>query len=345
MKDLYSLSSYDYDLPPKLIAQHPCTPRDHSRLMVIERATGNIQEWRFHELADRLKAHDSLIFNNTKVIPARLLGKRSNGGEAEIFLLRPLGGGLWETLARPGKKLQTGSIVKFENGLFCEILSTQPDGNKILQFNCPTDVDTQLEKQGCMPLPPYIKRNALEPEDLHRYQTVYASIAGALAAPTAGLHFTQELLDSLTKKGIDQTTITLHVGLGTFRPVQVEDIRTHAMHEEHFIITPEAALKLNKRPMNHLQICVGTTCCRALESASSLDGKISPGSYKTNIFIHPGYQFKYVRALLTNFHLPKSTLLMLVCAFAGYDLTMKAYQKAIQDEFRFFSYGDAMLIL
>lgn len=348
--DLYSLAAYQFDLPPELIAQYPCTPRDSSRLMIVERSSGQITEIIFRELADFLNTHDHLIFNNTKVIPARLMGKRANGGEAEIFLLRRYGAiaDAWEVMARPGKKIRPGSMIYFSDQLSCEILETLTDGNKIVRFIHEGNFENILEKHGKMPLPHYIQRSDTNDDvnsDSERYQTIYAANSGAVAAPTAGLHFSQDLLDRLQKKEVYQTFVTLHVGLGTFRPVQVEDIRSHAMHSERVVITPEAAHQLNNRSLNHRQICIGTTCCRALESISTIDGRISPGEYDTNIFIYPGYSFKYVQSLLTNFHLPGSSLLMLVSAFAGYELTREVYAKAIERRFRFFSYGDAMLIL
>jgi S-adenosylmethionine:tRNA ribosyltransferase-isomerase len=343
-KNLLSLSSYQYHLPPELIAQYPCTPRDSSRLMVIDRAQGTFSEIVFRDLAGLLNAGDNLIFNDTKVIPARLFGKRTTGGEAEIFLIRSLGGNNWETMARPGKKIRAGSQVIFSDRLSCTILETLPDGNKVVRFECEGNLDSLLESHGQMPLPPYIKRENAEKEDQERYQTVYAAHLGSKAAPTAGLHFTPELLQQLRGKGISLTHITLHLGLGTFRPVQVEDIRTHPMHTEEFTISPEAAHFLNQQKGKRT-ICVGTTCCRALETASDANGILIPGSYSTDIFIYPGYRFRAVNTLLTNFHLPGSTLLMLVSAFAGYDLIMEAYAKAIKEKYRFYSYGDAMLIL
>lgn len=341
--NLYQLSAYQFDLPQELIAQYPCTPRDHSRLMVIERSTGRITEIKFHELTDFLSTGDQLIFNNTKVIPARMIGKRESGGESEIFLTKYLSENLWEALVRPGKKLKTGSKVIFGDDLFAEIVETLSEGYRIVQFHHEGSFETLLNKYGQIPLPQYIQRDVQSSLDMERYQTVYASISGAVAAPTAGLHFTNEMLNTLNNKGVSKATVTLHVGAGTFRPVQTSDIRDHPMHKEHVIIDiPNAAL-LNLHPKRH--VCVGTTSCRALESAASADGIITPGCFETNIFIYPGYSFKYVRSLLTNFHLPGSSLLMLVSAFAGYDLIKEAYAKAIKDRYRFFSYGDAMLIL
>lgn len=344
-KDLFALSSYQFDLPKDLIAQHPCEPRDQSRLMVIDRKAEKIYEMPFRDLADLMHSGDSLVFNDTKVIPARLFGKKQSGGAAEIFLVRQLAFDTWEVLARPGKKLLPGTKVHFAKGFACEILDTLESGCKIVRFEWEGNFNEVLGEHGKMPLPHYIRDGKEDLQDRQSYQTIYARHAGALAAPTAGLHFTESLLQELKDKGVEETTITLHVGLGTFKPVRNEDIRDFSMHFEPFIISQEAADRLNKSNPKGRRICVGTTSCRALESAATEDGLIVPGSHETNIFIYPGYRFKYVEHLLTNFHLPGSTLLMLVCTFAGYDLMMEAYKKAIKDRFRFFSYGDAMLIL
>jgi len=344
-KDPYLLSSYQFDLPQELIAQTPCNPRDSSRLMVIDRQSGNIHEMVFRDLVDFLHKGDSLVFNDTRVIPARLLGKRKGGGDSEIFLVAKRSSDTWEVLARPGKKLGIGATVSFGLDFSCEIIEILDNGNRLAKFLCEGDFDTLLEKYGQIPLPHYIRREAVDEGDKERYQTVFASNPGAVAAPTAGLHFTSEMLHQLQTKQVEQTHITLHIGLGTFRPVQVEDIRQHAMHSEHVIITPQAAEKLNSRPKNGRQICVGTTCCRSLESMVTLDGSIRSGESDTQIFIYPGCQFRYVQHLLTNFHLPGSSLIMLVSAFAGYELVMEAYDKAVKERYRFFSYGDAMLII
>lgn len=343
--DLYSLDQYHYDLPQELIAQYGCEPRDQSRLLVVERKTGNMYEMVFRELTDFLQKQDSLIFNDTKVFPARLIGSRSGGGKAEVFLLRKRGEDTWEALVQPGKKLSIGSKVIFGDGLSCEILEILPEGIRIVNFNFKGDIDTALEKFGHVPLPQYIRRQDLPEIDKARYQTIYAMHSGSVAAPTAGLHFTEEMLKIFENKGIHKNKITLHVGLGTFLPVKTEDIREHKMHMESFSISAETAKELNHRPDNALQICVGTTTCRALESASTEEGILKPGNYETDIFIFPGYKFKYVKNLLTNFHQPGSSLLMLVSAFASRELIMEAYAKAIKERFRFLSYGDAMLIL
>lgn len=343
--DLFNLEAYHYDLPPDLIAQAPCFPRDHSRLLVVDRQTGNIFEQSFRDLATLLQPDDSLVFNDTRVIPARLIGTRPQGGKTEIFLLKPLSNHQWEVLAKPGRKLKPGSQVIFGEHLSCQVIENLSEGTKIVQFTCQGEFTEALNLYGQMPLPHYIQRSDADQQDESTYQTVYAKNPGAVAAPTAGLHFTNELLQRLQAKGIHTHYLTLHVGLGTFKPVQTTDIRVHPMHKETFFITPETAQNLNQRPVAKRQICVGTTSCRALESAADAQGNIHAGSYETDIFIYPGYQFKYVQSLLTNFHLPKSTLLMLVCAFAGYELTMEAYHKAVKERFRFYSYGDAMLII
>lgn len=343
--DPHLLSSYHYHLPEELIAQHPCNPRERSRLLIVDRVSENFSEIVFAELIDFLQKGDSLVFNDTKVIPARLLGKRKTGGEVEIFLTIQRPNGDWEVLARPGKKLPQGTVVIFSDTFSCEILEILDDGRRLVRFNYEGDFEQVLAQHGEIPLPHYIKREKQQAEDANRYQTVFAANPGAVAAPTAGLHFSREMLDTLAANGVHQNKVTLHVGLGTFRPVQTEDIRDHKMHHERIVISPETAQALNSRSTNHRQICVGTTCCRTLESAASPEGVVKAGSFETNIFIYPGYQFKYVQHLLTNFHLPGSSLLMLVSAFAGPELIKEAYLKAVKERFRFFSYGDAMLIV
>lgn len=348
LKDPYSLSTYHYDLPKELIAQYPSTPRDQSRLMVVERSSGCISEMKFRDLQTFLQTGDRLIFNNTKVFPSRLLGKRLSGGKTEIFLVKKQPSQnkeTWEVLSCPAKKLSIGAQVYFSETFFCEIVEQLANGNKVVEFHYEGSFDEKLSQYGQMPLPHYIRRQVEDSRDKERYQTVYATQPGSLAAPTAGLHFTTDLLNSLSQKGVEQQQITLHVGLGTFQPVRVEDIRLHTMHAENVLISDEVAAQLNKQKLDKREICVGTTCCRALESAASNEGFIIPGEYSTNMFIYPSYQFKFVRHLLTNFHLPCSSLLMLVSAFAGYELTMEAYTIAVKNRYRFFSYGDAMLIL
>lgn len=342
--DPYALASYSYDLPEELIAQHPCSPRDASRLLIVERGSGNLSEIVFRDLPNLLETGDSLVFNDTKVIPARLMGKRAKGGITEVLLLKNVEGNIWDVLIRPGKKCPPGSWIHFSDLLSCQVLADVEAGVRRVAFECRGDFNALVDAHGAVPLPPYIRSGAAEPEDTHNYQTVYAAKPGAVAAPTAGLHFTQQLLEQLGSKGVGGIHVTLHVSLGTFRPVDAEDIRLHTMHTEVYEITNEAAEQLNCRPENKKQILIGTTSCRVLESAC-VDGKVIPGCGTTSLFINPGYRFKYAQHLLTNFHLPRSSLLMLVCAFGGYELIMEAYRKAIADKFRFYSYGDAMLIL
>ncbi|MCB1112439.1 MAG: tRNA preQ1(34) S-adenosylmethionine ribosyltransferase-isomerase QueA [Chlamydiales bacterium] len=339
---LHRLESYHYHLPEQLIAQYPTTPRDHSRLLVVDRKSGTLSHHHFYDLPSLLCKDDTLIFNDTKVIPARLLGQRPNGGKAEVFLTRPLENNRWEALVRPGKKLRKGGVVFFGDDLKCVVESVSDEGTRIVRFDCNGDFNCLLEKYGSIPLPPYIQRSADAEVDADRYQTVYASKPGAVAAPTAGLHFTPEVMQNLAQCGVGQLRVTLHVGLGTFLPVQNDDITKHRMHSERFIINDEAARALNEKSSGR-RVCVGTTSCRVLESISG--DLATPGEYETNIFIYPGYTFKRMDGLLTNFHLPGSTLLMLVSAFAGYDLIMQAYDEAVKEKYRFFSYGDAMLIL
>ncbi|MBA3723128.1 MAG: tRNA preQ1(34) S-adenosylmethionine ribosyltransferase-isomerase QueA [Parachlamydiaceae bacterium] len=344
-KDLFALSSYQFVLPQELIAQHPCVPRDQSRLMLIDRKSGKITDHLFKDLVGFLSNHDRLIFNDTKVITARLMGRRQGGGNTEILLLKQLSSDTWEALARPGKRLPIGSFVTFGDNFKCEVIETFSAGTKLIRFHYGQNFEDALAQYGQMPLPPYIQRDKKEIADESSYQTVYAANPGAVAAPTAGLHFSEEMLKILSFKGVKQTKVTLHVGMGTFKPVQTDDIRLHPMHGEEFIITLEAAKELNEDMPKHRNICVGTTSCRALESAADLKGHIKAGKYETDIFIYPGYKFKFAESLITNFHLPGSTLLMLVSAFGGYELIMEAYAKAIADKYRFYSYGDAMMIL
>jgi S-adenosylmethionine:tRNA ribosyltransferase-isomerase len=343
--NLFSLDAYQYELPQELIAQTPCQPRDSSRLMVIDRKAESFSEIPFRELANFLQKGDSLVFNDTRVIPARLIGTRPGGGQTEIFLLKRHSLNTWEALSRPGRKLKPGTTVRFGENFSCDIVEDLLNGIKLVQFQWEGIFEEALERYGRIPLPHYIHReDDFEGDEAH-YQTVYAAHLGSVAAPTAGLHFTHRLMDEMRQKGVSQHYLTLHVGLGTFKPVQTEDIRDHAMHREQFSITAETAHELNHRPENRRQVCVGTTCCRTLETIANQAGHITPGQYETNIFIHPGYTFKYVRSLLTNFHLPGSTLLMLVCALGGYELIKEAYRKAVQERYRFYSYGDAMLII
>jgi S-adenosylmethionine:tRNA ribosyltransferase-isomerase len=342
----YNSSSYHYDLPQELIAQHPAAKRDESRLMVVRRDTGSITEIPFREIIELLGSEDLLVFNDTKVIPARLFGKKPTGGQVEVLLLEPAGEcDEWKALVKPGRRLQVGAQIIFGEGFQCTVVGIETGGVRRVRFVYEGSFYEQLQRYGSMPLPHYIERNeGGAPDDMERYQTVYARHEGAVAAPTAGLHFTNEMLGMLEEKGVHKAMVTLHVGLGTFRPVTVEDIREHEMHTERYTVTDRAAAVLNDPPGGR-RVCVGTTSCRVLESASSRDGLVVAGDGATDIFIYPGYSFKNVDCLLTNFHLPCSTLLMLVSALAGKDLIMEAYKKAVKDKFRFYSYGDAMLIL
>lgn len=343
--ELYQTKAYQFDLPKELIAQTPCEPRDRSRLLVVDRATQNFTELCFADLKDFLNVGDSLVLNQTKVIPARLFGRRPTGGKVELLLSRPLGEDLWEALAKPAKKLSLGSHIYFGEDFSAEVVEDRAEGIKVLKFIYSGLFEDCLDRYGKTPLPVYIHGGIEEKGDRERYQTIYAKEPGAVAAPTAGLHFSEDLFHHLDIKGVERNYITLHVGLGTFRNVQCEDIREHQMHEESFSISEEGAKALNNRKSEKRQICVGTTCCRTLESCMAEYGKIVAGSGSTKIFIYPGFQFKYVRSLLTNFHVPGSTLLMLVSALGGYELMREAYKKAVKERFRFFSYGDAMLIL
>ncbi|GAB4228793.1 MAG: tRNA preQ1(34) S-adenosylmethionine ribosyltransferase-isomerase QueA [Chlamydiales bacterium] len=342
--DFYHIDTYAYDLPDELIAQYPLQERTESRLMVIDRKKQTINHLKFHQIIQLLNSGDELVFNDTRVLPSRLIGKKSTGAKVEIFLIEPLEGDIWKVLAKPGRRLHEGTQVDFSKNFSCKILETAPSGEKKVQFFYEGNFEELLLQFGQVPLPQYIKRDPNK-TDAQRYQTVYAKHDGSAAAPTAGLHFSEDLLQEIRQKGVELTFLTLHVGLGTFKPVTVTDVRKHEMHAERCMISPEASECLNIRSSEKRQICVGTTTCRALESIADEKGNIVPGSFSTDIFIYPGYQFKYVKSLLTNFHLPRSTLLMLVCAFGGYDLIMEAYKEAVKHRYRFFSYGDAMLIL
>ncbi|CUH94106.1 S-adenosylmethionine:tRNA ribosyltransferase-isomerase [Propionispora sp. 2/2-37] len=338
------VDEFDYDLPEELIAQHPCEPRDASRLLVLERNGQKINHRHFYDLPEFLQTGDLLVFNDTKVIPARLFGiKAGSGGKVEVFLLNRLTGNTWEVLVKPGKKVRPGTVVVFSDELQCEVLSTTDFGGRIVRFSFQGIFEEILDRLGEMPLPPYIKERL---SDQERYQTVYARKRGAAAAPTAGLHFTHSLLEQIKLKGVQIVFVTLHVGLGTFRPVQVHDISEHSMHREYYNISEQAACQISEaKQAGRRVIAVGTTSVRTLETAAAEDGRITSCSGWTNIFIYPGYRFKMVDAMITNFHLPKSTLLMLISAFAGKDAVLKAYRAAVSERYRFFSFGDAMLIL
>ena len=332
-----------YDLPEERIAQTPVEPRDHSRLMVLHRDTDQIEHRHFYDVIDYLNPGDVLVINETRVIPARLFGERAGGGACEVLLLRQLGPKRWETLVKPGKKLKPGAEITFGGGrLRARIAETTDVGGRIVDFDCDGTFEAALDELGEMPLPPYIHERL---EDKERYQTVYAKQEGSAAAPTAGLHFTPELLDRIREKGVDVVPVLLHVGLGTFRPVKTENVEEHEMHSEYFEVTAEAAARINAaRERSGRVVAVGTTSVRTLESAAE-NGVLLPRRGETSIFIKPGYRFQMVDALITNFHLPGSTLVMLVSALYDREKILAAYEEAVRDGYRFFSFGDAMLIL
>ena len=333
-----------YDLPEELIAQTPLQQRDSSRLLSLDRNSGEIRHRHFYDIIEDLRPGDCLVMNDSRVLPARLLGRRPTGGAVEILLLRDLGTKQWECLCKPGRKMQVGSRVIFGNGeLAAEVIEVKEDGNRIVRFEYDGIFLEVLERLGKMPLPPYIKE---ELSDQERYQTVYSRAVGSAAAPTAGLHFTQELLEKIRQKGVQTAFVTLHVGLGTFRPVKADEISDHHMHSELCMINQETADILNAtRRSGGRIICVGTTSCRTLESLVKEDGSFEASSKWTEIFIYPGYHFKAMDGLITNFHLPESTLVMLVSAFAGREHVLNAYEEAVKQRYRFFSFGDAMSIL
>ena len=337
------LSDFMYDLPEERIAQTPVEPRDHSRLMVLHRDTDQIEHKNFYDVIDYLNPGDVLVINETRVIPARLFGERAGGGACEVLLLRQLGPKRWETLVKPGKKLKPGAEITFGGGrLRARIAETTDVGGRIVDFDCDGTFEAALDELGEMPLPPYIHERL---EDKERYQTVYAKQEGSAAAPTAGLHFTPELLDRIREKGVDVVPVLLHVGLGTFRPVKTENVEEHEMHSEYFEVTAEAAARINAaRERGGRVVAVGTTSVRTLESAAE-NGVLLPRRGETSIFIKPGYRFQMVDALITNFHLPGSTLVMLVSALYDREKILAAYEEAVRDGYRFFSFGDAMLIL
>ena len=338
-------SDFDYNLPEELIAQTPIEPRDHSRMLVYNRADQSIQHLHFYDLPRFLKKGDVLVVNETKVIPARLLGeKEGTGVPVEILLLKRLERDVWEGLVRPGRRLKPGTFCSFGNGLLrAEIIESTEDGGRKVRFHYSGVFEEILDQLGQMPLPPYIHEKL---EDKNRYQTVYAKEAGSAAAPTAGLHFTPELMDKIRDMGVEIIPVLLHVGLGTFRPVKAEDLSDHHMHVEHYEVTEEAARKINEARKNGGRcICVGTTSVRTLESASGEDDQVRAESGDTGIFITPGYRFHAVDSLITNFHLPQSTLLMLISALMGREEALRVYEEAVRERYRFFSFGDAMLIL
>lgn len=339
-------SDFYYNLPEELIAQTPVTPRDHSRLMVVNRESGAITHRHFYNLCDILQKGDLLVMNDSRVLPARLYGEKvDNGTFIEFLLLEQKGDKLWEIICHPGKKAKVGTKFSFGGGkLLAEVVEVKPDGNRIVQFSCDGNFYTVLDEIGQMPLPPYITKKL---EDKERYQTVYSRELGSAAAPTAGLHFTKEMLQALREKGVETAFVTLHVGLGTFRPVKEDDVLQHKMHSEHYHLPQETVDKILQTKQNGGRvIAVGTTSCRTLEAvATEHDGKLVAADGYTDIFIYPGYQFKVLDGLVTNFHLPESTLIMLVSALLGYEKTMHAYDVAVNERYRFFSFGDAMCIL
>lgn len=341
------LHDFYYDLPEELIAQDPLSDRSSSRLMVLDKETGEIEHKIFRDIVDYLRPGDCLVVNDTKVIPARLIGtKADTGATIEVLLLKRLEDrqDTWEVLVKPGKKAKVGAKISFGEGkLIGEIIDIVEEGNRLIQFTYDGIFEEILDELGQMPLPPYITHQL---KDKNRYQTVYAKHTGSAAAPTAGLHFTPELLKEIEEKGIDIARVTLHVGLGTFRPVKVDEITDHHMHSEFYQVDEEAAEKINRaKDSGHRVICVGTTSCRTIESAADETGHLKPTSGWTEIFIYPGYKFKILDGLITNFHLPESTLIMLVSALAGREHVLAAYEEAVQERYRFFSFGDAMLIV
>lgn len=336
-------ADFDYELPPELIAQTPLERRDGSRLMTLDKVTGQVGHRHFYDLPLLLKEGDCLVLNDSRVLPARLIGNRESGGAAEVLLLTDKGDKTWECLVRPGRKLREGAKVTFGDGtLTAEITKVLPDGNRLVRFDYEGIFLEVLERLGKMPLPPYIKE---ELQDRERYQTVYSKEVGSAAAPTAGLHFTKELLKQVEDRGVKVCYVTLHVGLGTFRPVAEENLEEHDMHSEFCVISQETADIINQTKANGGRvICVGTTSCRTVESWAGEDGTMKASSGWTNIYIYPGYRFKVMDALVTNFHLPQSTLIMLVSALAGREQVLAAYKEAVKERYRFFSFGDAMFI-
>lgn len=339
-----NVSDFYYDLPEELIAQTPIEKRDESRLMVLNRASQTIEHKTFKDIIDYLEPGDCLVRNNTKVIPARLYGKKATGAKIEFLLLNRIEGDIWECIVRPGHKLKPGTEVEFGDGILkAKVLDVMEGGTRKVEFKYEGIFNEILDKIGLMPLPPYIHESL---KDNDRYQTVYAKYEGSAAAPTAGLHFTPELFEKIKAKGIDVANVTLHVGIGTFRPVKVENVEEHHMHSEHFYIKQEDVDKINNAKKNGKRvIAVGTTSCRVLETIADENGMVKPTEGDTQIFIYPGYKYKCLDGLVTNFHLPESTLIMLVSALAGRDYIMKAYNEAVKERYRFFSFGDAMLIL
>lgn len=337
------ISDFDYDLPEERIAQIPLEPRDSARLMVLHPNEHRIEHRHFYELGDFLRSGDVLIFNDTRVIPARLIGARSQtGGKVEVFLLRQIDKDQWEVLVKPGKKARVGSVIQFGDELSCKIIADTDFGGRIVRFIYHGIFEEILDRLGSMPLPPYIHEKL---EDRERYQTIYSRVKGSAAAPTAGLHFTGNLMERLREQGIQFGFITLHVGLGTFRPVHVDVIEDHVMHREFYSVPAETAELIQRAKIEGRRVvAVGTTSIRTIEASAASTGHVEAGSGWTDIFIYPGYEFKVVDAVITNFHLPKSTLIMLISAFAGRTFTLEAYRTAVKEQYRFFSFGDAMFI-
>lgn len=343
--EIYNLDSYTFDLPEELIAKYPVEPRDNSRLLVLDKESGHIENRHFHNISEYLEKGDTLVINETKVIPARLYGYKETGAQVEVLLLKKAGL-FWEAIVRPAKRLRKGAIIKFPACDEYIVITDELDiaGGRLIKIEPASDEEAFINRVGQMPLPPYINR-AAEANDKNTYQTVFAKEPGSAAAPTAGLHFTEPLLEELTLKGINVVTIVLHVGLGTFRPVSVTDIREHKMHTEYYHMGEKTALILNQTKRDGKNIvAVGTTVVRTLETIYTKHQKFISATGETDIFIYPGYEFKAINKMITNFHLPGSSLIMLVAAFAGRDNTLNAYQQAVQDRYRFFSYGDAMFI-
>ncbi len=337
-------SDFYYDLPKELIAQTPVEPRDSSRLLVLGRESGEIEHRHFYDIIDYLNEGDLIVANDSRVLPARIYGVKDTGARVEFLLLKQISGNRWETLCKPGRKAKEGAKFTFGDGLLsATVVEVKDDGNRVVDFDCDENFFSTLDKIGQMPLPPYITE---ELKDQERYQTVYSHELGSAAAPTAGLHFTEELMEKLRNKGVNIAYVTLHVGLGTFRPVKVDDVTKHKMHSEHYEIPKKTADLIRQTKQNGKRvIAIGTTSCRTLESVAAEHGEIIPCEGFTDIFIYPGFEFRVLDGLVTNFHLPESTLIMLVSAFAGYDNIMNAYKTAVDERYRFFSFGDAMIII
>lgn len=342
---MFSLSAFDYYLPEKYIAQKPLSKRDESKLLILNKATGRIFFDFFYNLNQYLDEGDLLVLNNTKVVPVRIYGHKKSGARIETFLIKHIVPGLWEVMLKPASKLKLGETLFYKHNLSADLVEVMPNGNRLLRFSHDKLYD-YCEQEGEMPLPPYVKSNLSLQEQREKYQTVFAEKEGALAAPTAGLHFTEELFNKLSLYGIERSYLTLHVGLGTFKPITIENFKEHKMHKESYVLTADTVKKIATVKKNQKKVvAVGTTSVRVLESIYRNHGRLEAEESETDIFIYPGFNFRVTDAIITNFHLPKSTLLLLVSAFAGKDLVLEAYQKAIENNFRFYSFGDAMLIV